>query len=70
MVHVPNMEMCRSLAQCVSLAHVDDVGRHARIHVAHRAIYENNHPVDGAAVKRLLHRDSLVPNAVSVFFNM
>jgi hypothetical protein len=70
MVRVPNMGMRRDLAQRVSLARVDGVDRRARIHAAHRAIYENNHPVDGAAVKRLLHRDSLVPNAVSVFFNM
>ena len=68
MVRVPNMGMRRDLAQRVSLARVDDVDQRARIRAARQTIYENNHPVDGAAIKRLLHRDSLVPNAVSVFF--
>lgn len=70
MVRVPNMGMRRDLAQRVSLARVDDVDRRARLHAARIAIYENNHPVDGAAVKRLLNQDSLVPSAVSGFFDI
>ena len=55
MVHVPNMGMNQDLVQHVSLACVDNVDRHACIHAAHQTIYENNHPVDGVAIKRLLH---------------
>jgi hypothetical protein len=69
MVRVPNMGMRRDLAQRVSLARVDDVHRRVRLHAAREAIYENNHPVDGAAVKKLLNDVSLVPNAVCVFLN-
>ena len=65
MVCVPNMGMSRDLAQRVSLARVDDVDRCARIQAARTAIYENNHPVNGAAIKRLLNQDSLVPSMVS-----
>jgi hypothetical protein len=68
MVRVPNMGMRRDLAQRVSLARVDDVDRRARLQAAWTAVYENNHPVNGAAVKRLLDQDSLVPSVVSVFF--
>ena len=68
MVRVPNMGMSRDLAQRVSLARVDDVDRHFRVQAAQTAIYENNHPVNGAAIKRLLDQDSLVPSTVSVFF--
>ena len=68
MVRVPNMGMTRDLAQRVSLARVDDVDRRARVQAARTAIYENNHPVNGAAVERLLNQDSLVPSIVSVFF--
>ena len=68
MVRVPNMGMSRDLAQRVSLAHVDDVDRRARVQAARMAIYENNHPVNGAAIKRLLNQDSLVPSIVGVFF--
>ena len=68
MVHVPCMGMSRDLAQHVSLARVDDVDRRSRVQAARTAIYENNHPVNGAAIKRLLDQDSLVPCTVSVFF--
>ena len=68
MVRVPNMGMSRDLAQRVSLARVDDVDRRAHVQAARTAIYENDHPVDGAAMKRLLDQDSLVPSMVSVFF--
>jgi hypothetical protein len=70
MVRVPNMGMRRDLAQRISLTRIDDVARRARLHAARKAIYENNHPVDGVAVKKLLNQDSLVPNTVSgVFFD-
>src|SRR5271168_2116328 len=69
MVRVPNMGMSRDLAQRVSLVRVDDVDRRARVQAARTAIYENNHLVNGAAIKRLLDRDSLVPSIVSVFFS-
>ena len=68
MVHVPNMGMSRDLAQHVSLARVDDVDRRSRVQASWMAIYENNHLVNGAAIKRLLDQDSLVPSIVSVFF--
>ena len=68
MVRVPNMGMRRDLTQRVSLARVDDVDRRARVQAARTALYENNHPVNGAAIKRLLNQDSLVPSIVSVFF--
>ena len=68
MVHVPNMGMSRDLAQRVSLACVDDVGRRSRVQAAWTAVNENNHLVNGAAIKRLLNQDSLVPSMVSVFF--
>ena len=68
MVRVPNMGMSRDLAQHVSLACVDDVDRRARVQAAWTAIYENNHPVNGAAIERLLNQDYLVPSIVSVFF--
>jgi hypothetical protein len=68
MVRVPNMGMSRDLGQRVSLARVDDVDRRARVHAARTAIHEHNHPVNGAAIKRLLDQDSLVPSIVSVFF--
>jgi len=68
MVRVPNMGMSRDLAQRVSLARVDDVDRRSRVQGARTAIYENNHPVNGAAIKRLLDQDSLVSSTVSVFF--
>ena len=68
MVCMPNMGMHQDLVQCVSLAHVNNVDQCTCIHAVHQTIYENNHPVDGVAIKRLLHQDSLVPNAVSVFF--
>ena len=68
MAHVPNMGMSRDLAQRVSLTHVDDVDRCARVQAAQTAVNENNHPVNGAAIKRLLDQDSLVPSMVSVFF--
>ena len=68
MVHVPNMGMRRDLAQRVSLARDDDVDRCARLKAAREAVYDYNHPVDGAAVKRLIDQGSLVPNAVSVAF--
>jgi len=61
------MGMCQDLAQRISLTCVNDVHWHIRLHIVHEAIYENNHPVDGAAVKKLLNDDSLVSNAVSVF---
>ena len=67
MVRVPNMGMSRDLAQRVSLARVDDVDRRYCVQAARRAIYESNHPVNGAAIKRLLDQDSLVPSTVSVF---
>ena len=67
-VRVPCMGMSRDLAQRVSLARVDDVDRHSRVQAAWTAIYENNHPVNGAAIKRLLDQESLVPCTVSVFF--
>ena len=71
MVRVPNMGMSRDLAQRVShCARVDDVDRRSRVQAARTAIYENNHPVNGAAIKRLLDRDSLVPSTVSVFSEM
>ena len=56
------------LAQRASLARVDDVDRRSRVQAARTAIYENNYPVNGAATKRLLNQDSLVPSMVSVFF--
>ena len=68
MVRVPNMEMTRDLAQRVSLSRVDDVDRRTRVQAAWMAVYESNHPVNGAAIKRLLDQDSLVPSIVSVFF--
>jgi hypothetical protein len=68
MVRVPNMGMSRDLAQRVSLARIDDVDRRARVQAARTAIYENKQPVNGAAIKRLLNQDSLVPSIVSVFF--
>ena len=68
MVRVPNMGMSRDLAQRVSLARVDDVDRRYRVQAARRAIYESNHPVNGAAIKRLLDQDSLVPSTVSCLF--
>ena len=68
MVHVPNMGMSRDLAQHVSLARVDDVGRRSRVQAARMAVNENNHPVNGAAIERLLNQDYLVPSIVSVFF--
>ena len=70
MVRVPNMGMRRDLTQRVSLARVDDVDRRARVQAAWTALYENNHPVNGAAIKRLLDQDSLVPSIVSVFSEM
>ena len=69
MVRVPNMGMSRDLAQRVSLVRVDDADRRVRVHAARTAVYENNHLVNGAAIKRLLDRDSLVPSLVSVFFS-
>jgi hypothetical protein len=68
MVRVPNMGMSRDLAQRVSLARSDDVDRRDRIQAARVALYENNLPVNGAAINRLLNQDSLVPSIVSVFF--
>lgn len=68
MVRVPNMGMSRDLSQRVSLARVDNVDRRARVQASRTAIYENNHPVNGAAIKRLLDQDSLVPSIVSFFF--
>ena len=68
MVRVPNMGMSRDLAQRVSLARVDDVDRRTRVQAARMAVYENNRPVNGAAIERLLNQDSLVPSFVSVFF--
>jgi hypothetical protein len=68
MARVPNMGMSRDLSQRVSLARVDNVDRRARVQAARTAMYENNHPVNGAAIKRLLDKDSLVPSMVSVFF--
>ena len=70
MVRVPNMGMSRDLAQRVSHARVDDVDQRSRVQAARTVIYENNHPVNGAAIKRLLDRDSLVPSTVSVFSEM
>jgi hypothetical protein len=67
MVRVPNMGMTRDLAQRVSLSRVNDVDRRSRVLAARTAIYESNHPVNGAAIKRLLDQDSLVPSMVSVF---
>ena len=58
----------RDLAQHVSLARVDNVDRCACVQAAWTAIYENNHLVNGAAIKRLLDQDSLVPSIVSIFF--
>ena len=60
--------MSQDLAQRVSLARVDDVDRRACVQAVQMAIYENNHPVNGAAIERLLNQDSLVPSIVSVFF--
>ena len=68
MACVPNMGMSRDLAQRVSLALVDDVDQCARVQAAWTAMYENNHPVNGVAIKRLLDQDSLVPSMVSVLF--
>ena len=68
MVRVHCMGMSQDLAQRVSLACVDDIDRCSRVQAVRTAIYENNHPVNGAAIKRLLDQDSLVPCTVSVFF--
>ena len=68
MVCVCNMGMSRDLAQRVSLARVDNVDRHFRVQAARTAIYDSNHPVNGAAIKRLLDQDSLVPSTVSCLF--
>ena len=64
------MGMRRDLAQRASLARVDNMNRRTRLHAARVAIYKKNHPVDGAAVKKLLDEDSLVPTAVSMSFFM
>ena len=64
------MGMSRDLAQRVSLARVDDVGRCSRVQAAQTAVNENNHSVNGAAIKRLLDQDSLVPSIVSVYSEM
>src|ERR1700678_4672822 len=69
MVCVPSMGMSRYLAQHVSLVRVDDVDRRACVQAVRTAIYENNHLVNGAAIKRLLDWDSLVSSIVSVFFS-
>ena len=68
MVRVPNMGMSRDLAQRVSLACIDDIDRCSRVQAVRTAVYENNHPINGAAIKKLLDQDSLVPSIVSVFF--
>ena len=68
MVRVPNMGMRRDLAQRISLMRVDDVNRRSRVQAAREAVHKHNHPVDGAAVDKLLDEDSLAPAAVSKDF--
>ena len=68
MACVPNMRMSRDLAQHVSLTCVNNVDWCACVQAVWTAVYENNHLVNGAAIKILLDQDSLVPSMVSVFF--
>lgn len=57
----------QDISQRVTLARVDDVSRRTRVAAAREAMYEKgekNCPVNGAAVEKLLKKDSLVPTAV------
>jgi hypothetical protein len=56
--------MARDMAQCVTLARVDDNQRRFRVAAARRLIYEKNLQVNSAAVENLLRKTSLVPNVV------
>jgi hypothetical protein len=62
------MGMYRDMAQCMSLARVDNLERRRRIKVAQEIIYLKNYGTDSKAVEDLLRQDSLVPTAASVYF--
>ena len=67
---VPNMGMCRDMAQRMSLARVDNPERRSRIKAAREIIYVKDYKTDSKAVEDLLRQDSLVPTAVSVYLAM
>jgi hypothetical protein len=61
---VNNMGMRQDMTQRETLARVDDTDRRNRVATAREHIYEKNYLVHGAAVERLLQKDSLVPTTV------
>jgi hypothetical protein len=61
------MGMRRDMAQCMSLAWVDNLERRRRIKAAREIIYLKNYRTDSKAVEDLLQQDSLVLTAVSVY---
>jgi hypothetical protein len=62
------MGMRCDMAQCMSLARVDNLEWRRRIKVAQEIIYLKNYGTNSKAVEDLLRQDSLVPTAVSVYF--
>ena len=55
------------MLHCELLAHTDDVNHRSRVEAACKCIYEKNYVINSRVVENLLHEDSLVPTAVSLF---
>ena len=66
--HVPNMGMHRDMAQCMSLAQINNPEWCSHIKAAREIIYVKGFKTDSKAVEDLLQQDSLVPTAVNVCF--
>ena len=62
--HVANMGMRQDMAQCRTLAQIDNVKQRNRVEMAREKIYEKGYVVDSKAVEAFLQEDSLVPTAV------
>ena len=52
------------MAQCRTLARIDDVKWRNRVETVHEKIYEKGYVVDSTVVENLLQEESLVPTAV------
>ena len=52
------------MAQCRTLAQIDNVKRRNCVEMEREKIYEKGYVVDSKAVETLLQEDSLVPTAV------
>jgi hypothetical protein len=70
MSRVDHLGMKRDRQQRIKLVRKDNKDRQKAVARARRAIYEENHIVDGAYVNRQLFHNSLVPTSVGLISSL